>query len=141
MAATNLDDLPKIGAPATRALNNAGYRRLSQLAGVSRSDLAKLHGGQVAAELVQRRTQRGGQGVVMVVRLVRAIRVAPLADRVMSPSVRVVGAVCLVIGTGRALRARDARPAHPPGDCSHGQSVTGAAGAGKRDGTGTANAG
>lgn len=42
--AANLDELPKIGAPATRALNNAGYTSLRQLAGVSRSDLAELHG-------------------------------------------------------------------------------------------------
>jgi hypothetical protein len=39
-----LDTLPKIGAPATRALNNAGYTGLRQLAGVSRAELAKLHG-------------------------------------------------------------------------------------------------
>ncbi|MEU8330538.1 helix-hairpin-helix domain-containing protein [Micromonospora sp. NPDC048839] len=39
-----LDTLPKIGAPATRALHNAGYTTLRQLAGVPRSDLAKLHG-------------------------------------------------------------------------------------------------
>ncbi|MFI5912471.1 helix-hairpin-helix domain-containing protein [Dactylosporangium sp. NPDC051541] len=39
-----LDSLPKIGAPATRALHNAGYTSLRQLAGVARADLAKLHG-------------------------------------------------------------------------------------------------
>ncbi|MFF0153516.1 helix-hairpin-helix domain-containing protein [Micromonospora sp. NPDC005203] len=39
-----LDTLPKIGAPATRALHGAGYTTLRQLAGVPRSDLAKLHG-------------------------------------------------------------------------------------------------
>jgi hypothetical protein len=37
-----LDELPKIGAPATRALPGAGYRKLSQLAGVSEAELAKL---------------------------------------------------------------------------------------------------
>lgn len=41
--AANLDDLPQIGAPAKRALNTAGYTRLGQLAGIPRSDLAKLH--------------------------------------------------------------------------------------------------
>ena len=41
---SSLDALPKIGAPATRALNNAGYTALSQLADVRRSELAKLHG-------------------------------------------------------------------------------------------------
>ena len=39
-----LDALPKIGAPATRALNSAGYTTLRQLAGASRAELAKLHG-------------------------------------------------------------------------------------------------
>jgi hypothetical protein len=38
------DDLPRIGAPATRALNHAGYTHLSQLAGVPRVELARLHG-------------------------------------------------------------------------------------------------
>lgn len=33
-----------IGAPATRALNNAGYRSLEQLAGVAENDLLALHG-------------------------------------------------------------------------------------------------
>jgi len=41
---TPLDALPKIGAPATRALNAAGYHALRQLADVSRADLMKLHG-------------------------------------------------------------------------------------------------
>ena len=41
---SSLDELPKIGAPATRALNNAGFTALRQLAGVPRSELAKLHG-------------------------------------------------------------------------------------------------
>lgn len=38
------DALPKIGAPATRALTDAGYTRLSQLSDVSAADLLKLHG-------------------------------------------------------------------------------------------------
>ncbi|MEU8184966.1 helix-hairpin-helix domain-containing protein [Micromonospora sp. NPDC049044] len=41
---SDLDTLPKIGAPATRALHGAGYTTLRQLAGVARSDLARLHG-------------------------------------------------------------------------------------------------
>jgi 3-deoxy-D-arabino-heptulosonate 7-phosphate (DAHP) synthase len=41
---SSLDALPKIGAPATRALNGAGYTALRELAGVPRSELAKLHG-------------------------------------------------------------------------------------------------
>lgn len=41
---SSLDALPKIGAPATRALQAAGYTELRQLAGLRRSDLAQLHG-------------------------------------------------------------------------------------------------
>ncbi|MEU1689027.1 DNA-binding protein [Micromonospora sp. NPDC005707] len=41
---SSLDTLPKIGAPATRALNAAGYTALRQLAGVPRAELARLHG-------------------------------------------------------------------------------------------------
>jgi predicted flap endonuclease-1-like 5' DNA nuclease len=38
------DELPNIGAPATRALTAAGYTRLSQLRKISEADLLKLHG-------------------------------------------------------------------------------------------------
>jgi hypothetical protein len=41
---SDLDTLPKIGAPATRALDAAGYTSLRQLTGVPRSELEKLHG-------------------------------------------------------------------------------------------------
>jgi predicted flap endonuclease-1-like 5' DNA nuclease len=41
---TRLEELPKIGAPATRALHAAGYTSLAQLADVPRKDLAALHG-------------------------------------------------------------------------------------------------
>lgn len=41
---SSLDTLPKIGAPATRALAAAGYTSLRQLDGVSRDKLASLHG-------------------------------------------------------------------------------------------------
>ncbi|MFC3687951.1 DNA-binding protein [Aquipuribacter hungaricus] len=41
---TPLDALPQVGAPATRALEGAGYTSLGQLAGVPRSDLSRLHG-------------------------------------------------------------------------------------------------
>ncbi|MFN8375612.1 MAG: DNA-binding protein [Anaerolineae bacterium] len=37
-------DLPKLAAPAQRALAGAGYSRLEQLAQVSEDDLNKLHG-------------------------------------------------------------------------------------------------
>ena len=52
--AASLDELPKIGAPATRALNNAGYTSLRQLVGVPRADLAKLHGmGPKALRIIE----------------------------------------------------------------------------------------
>ncbi len=35
---------PKMGAPARRALENAGYTQLDQLDGVSEAQLFKLHG-------------------------------------------------------------------------------------------------
>ncbi|WP_329125794.1 DNA-binding protein [Streptomyces sp. NBC_01465] len=38
------EGFPKIGAPAERALANAGYTGLAQLAGVSEKELKKLHG-------------------------------------------------------------------------------------------------
>jgi predicted flap endonuclease-1-like 5' DNA nuclease len=38
------DDLPAIGAPATRALAGAGITRLSQLAGLTEAELSALHG-------------------------------------------------------------------------------------------------
>jgi hypothetical protein len=50
----SLDELPKIGAPATRALNNAGYTSLRQLAGVPRPELARLHGmGPKALRIIE----------------------------------------------------------------------------------------
>ncbi|MEV5823213.1 helix-hairpin-helix domain-containing protein [Micromonospora harpali] len=50
-----LDALPRIGAPATRALNNAGYKTLRDLAGVPRAELARLHGmGPKALGIIQR---------------------------------------------------------------------------------------
>jgi predicted flap endonuclease-1-like 5' DNA nuclease len=52
--AAPLDELPRIGAPATRALNNAGYTSLRQLAGVPRAELAKLHGmGPKALRIIE----------------------------------------------------------------------------------------
>ena len=37
-------DLPKLAAPAQRALAGAGYTRLEQLTTVSEDDIKKLHG-------------------------------------------------------------------------------------------------
>jgi DNA integrity scanning protein DisA with diadenylate cyclase activity len=47
-------DLPKLGAPATRALLAAGYTELTQLAGVSLRELQKLHGvGPKALRIIE----------------------------------------------------------------------------------------
>ena len=54
MATSSLDSLPKIGAPATRALNQAGYTSLQGLSGVSIAELARLHGvGPKALRIIQ----------------------------------------------------------------------------------------
>lgn len=37
-------DFPKISAPATRALNGAGYTRLEQLTSIRADELLQLHG-------------------------------------------------------------------------------------------------
>lgn len=37
-------DLPKLSAPARRALEGAGYTRLEQLNGVDEREIARLHG-------------------------------------------------------------------------------------------------
>jgi hypothetical protein len=37
-------NFPKMSAPALRALNNAGYTRLEQLANVTEAEIKKLHG-------------------------------------------------------------------------------------------------
>ena len=38
------EDLPKIGGPATRALNEAGYKRLEDLTQATKEELLALHG-------------------------------------------------------------------------------------------------
>jgi 3-deoxy-D-arabino-heptulosonate 7-phosphate (DAHP) synthase len=51
---SSLDTLPKIGAPATRALNAAGYTALRQLADMPRAELARLHGmGPKALNIIE----------------------------------------------------------------------------------------
>jgi predicted Fe-Mo cluster-binding NifX family protein len=42
--ATDDTDLPKLAAPARRALTAAGYTRLEQLAEVEESEVMRLHG-------------------------------------------------------------------------------------------------
>ncbi|SCF45440.1 Helix-hairpin-helix domain-containing protein [Micromonospora matsumotoense] len=54
-----LDTLPKIGAPASRALRDAGYPTLRDLVGVPRAELAKLHGlGPKALGIIQNALER-----------------------------------------------------------------------------------
>lgn len=61
---SSLDSLPKIGAPATRALHAAGYTTLRQLAGVPRSDLEKLHGmGPRALGILQAALEQNNLGL------------------------------------------------------------------------------
>ncbi len=48
------DDLPKIGAPATRALANVGVTSLDQVTEWSEADLLALHGvGPKAVRILQ----------------------------------------------------------------------------------------
>lgn len=57
-----------VGNPARRALENAGYTGLEQLAGVREADLAKLHGigpkalGVLRAALAERGLSFAGGG-------------------------------------------------------------------------------
>jgi hypothetical protein len=56
------EGFPKgVSAPATRALHGAGYRELTQLAGVPAADLAKLHGmGPKALGALQQALEQRG---------------------------------------------------------------------------------
>lgn len=59
MAPTN--DLPKIGAPATRALQNIGITRLEQLTKVTEAELLQLHGfGPKALRILQETFKANG---------------------------------------------------------------------------------
>ena len=61
---TGLDELPKIGAPAVRALHNAGYTALGQLADVPRKEVAGLHGmGPKALMIIERALAEHGLGL------------------------------------------------------------------------------
>lgn len=55
-------DLPaKLASPARRALVNAGYLRLEQLANVTESEIKQLHGiGPNALDLLRRTLQEKG---------------------------------------------------------------------------------
>jgi hypothetical protein len=61
---SSLDTLPKIGAPATRALHGAGYTTLRQLADIPQSELAKLHGmGPKALGILQAALEQHNLGL------------------------------------------------------------------------------
>jgi len=49
-------DFPKIGAPATRALEAAGYSRLEQLTRITEAELGQLHGMGPKALVILRET-------------------------------------------------------------------------------------
>lgn len=44
MSAAAGDEIPKIGAPANRALDLAGHTTLTAIAGLTKKDLLDLHG-------------------------------------------------------------------------------------------------
>ncbi len=55
------EGLPRIGAPATRALQAAGYTTLGSLAGVSRAELLRLHGmGPKAIRVLEAEIEKRG---------------------------------------------------------------------------------
>jgi hypothetical protein len=54
-------DLPKLAAPARRALLGAGYTRLEQLTEVSEAEVMKLHGmGQNAMRVLRKALEDRG---------------------------------------------------------------------------------
>ena len=58
---SSLDALPRVGAPATRAFQAAGYTTLQSLAGVSADELVALHGvGPRAIRIVQAALEEHG---------------------------------------------------------------------------------
>ena len=55
MASESNTDLPKLAAPARRALAGAGYVSLEQLTGVKEADLMRLHGmGSTAIDVLRK---------------------------------------------------------------------------------------
>ncbi|MEU8176940.1 helix-hairpin-helix domain-containing protein [Microbispora hainanensis] len=56
-----MTDLPKIGAPATRALASAGYTDLENLAQATEAELLALHGmGPKAMSVLRRALEERG---------------------------------------------------------------------------------
>jgi hypothetical protein len=57
------DDMAGLSAPARRALTNAGYIRLVELADVSESEIRQLHGmGPKAFDVLRRQLSARGLG-------------------------------------------------------------------------------
>lgn len=55
------EGLPRIGAPATRALRGAGYTTLRSLAGADREELLRLHGmGPKAMRILEAELEKRG---------------------------------------------------------------------------------
>jgi len=62
--ATDDVDLPRIGAPATRALVGAGYTSVGQLDGVPAAELSALHGfGPKALRILQEALEAEGRSL------------------------------------------------------------------------------
>jgi uncharacterized protein YdhG (YjbR/CyaY superfamily) len=58
----NSNELPKIGAPATRALLGAGYKNLDEVSKASESELKALHGfGPKALRILKEELQKQGK--------------------------------------------------------------------------------
>jgi hypothetical protein len=56
-----MTELPKVGAPAARALQGAGHDSLESLAGASQQDLLALHGlGPRAARIIEEALAEAG---------------------------------------------------------------------------------
>ncbi|MBI3174415.1 MAG: DNA-binding protein [Chloroflexi bacterium] len=61
MSPSSTNDLPKLAAPAQRALSNAGIHSLAQLTKCSEADVKKLHGiGPNALEALRRALTENG---------------------------------------------------------------------------------
>lgn len=58
---TDLDSLPRIGAPAARGLSAAGYSSLKDLADADRAELSRLHGvGPKALGIIEKALKEHG---------------------------------------------------------------------------------
>lgn len=61
------DNLPKVGAPARRALANAGFTRLEDLTRIPEAELSKLHGmGPKAIRMLREALEANGLSFAQV---------------------------------------------------------------------------